>query len=95
MANMKEYRFVKKDPVIDLIRYGFDETKMTIKEVAFLAFVSEGTINNWLYGKTRRPQNITADCVLMILGITRTATWTATGKLVRANLKVIKGGKNA
>lgn len=91
---MQDYRHLDKDPVIDIVRSAFQQTGMDIDEVADKAFVHPRTIHNWLDGATRRPQNITVDCVLCILGITRAATWTETGKILRLSpLKVIQGGK--
>lgn len=87
MSSVKDYRFMDKDPVIDLIRTGFKLTGANISEVAEKAFVSEKTINRWLHGDTKRPQNITADCVLWALGIRREATWIETGKLLEMSPK--------
>lgn len=93
---MKDYRQIEKDPVIDLVRTGFQKTNMTIPEVAYKAFVRPETIRRWLYGEVKRPWNITVDCVLEILGIRREATWIETGEKVEVSkkpFKVIEGGK--
>jgi predicted transcriptional regulator len=94
---LKDYRRIDKDPVIDLIRTAFQQTKADINAVAEKAFVRPQTIRNWLNGDTKRPWNITADCVLSVLGVSRNPVWTATGQPVLSNkqLKLIQGGKES
>lgn len=93
---VKDYRLIDKDPVIDLVRTGLQVSGRKIEDVAELAFVRPDTIKRWLFGETKRPWNITVDCVLSVLGISRDPTWTATGQKVEISkqpFKVIQGGK--
>ena len=76
------YRFEDRDPAMeelcDLIdKSGMsvgDIVKQTHKATNGVYAVSPGTINNWLSGQTRRPQNLTLTWVGYALGYQR--KWT-------------------
>ena len=71
---MSDYRHIDKDPIIDLIRTEFQNLNggkipaEFIERVAVESGVSVGTIRNWLFGDTRRPQHLTVRFVLDAIG---------------------------
>jgi len=72
MAN-NDYRFIDKDPVIDVIRtemqrYG-NLHHGQIAKLSYESGVSHSTIYNWLNGDVRRPQSLSTRFVLEALGI--------------------------
>lgn len=64
-----DYRFIDKDPVVDLIRSAVFDDKREIKDIAAEARVHPNTISRWLYGDTRRPQHFTLMRVFFALGV--------------------------
>jgi transcriptional regulator with XRE-family HTH domain len=60
----KSYSFVDKDPLIDYIRTVIQDSKYSIMFIANVSGVSPQTINNWLYGETKRPQAASLNAVL-------------------------------
>lgn len=68
-----DYRFITKDPIIDVIRTAMQRKgnlgPEQINRVAYEAGVHPGTIHNWLNGDTRRPMSITTRFVLEALGV--------------------------
>lgn len=92
----RDYRQIKKDPLIDLmrteaqkggfIRGGTHTTKADQKHsIATLARdsgVSDTTIRNWFFGDTKRPQGFTSRLVLESLGI-RTQYVRSDGTVIR------------
>lgn len=69
-----DYRFIDKDPIIDIIRTAMQRTGNAspeqINRVAYDAGIHPGTLHNWLNGDTRRPLSITTRFVLEALGVT-------------------------
>lgn len=79
----RDYRHITKDPIIDLIRTeaqreGFikggahkidDGQKRNIGVLAKDSGVSDSTIRNWFFGKTKRPQSLSTRFVLEALGV--------------------------
>lgn len=68
-----DYRFVDKDPVIDVIRtelqrYG-NLSHDQLLRVSYESGVSVSTIRNWLFGDTRRPWSLSTRFVLEALGV--------------------------
>lgn len=72
---MTEYRFLDKDPIIDIIRTAVFKSRIPIKLIAAQARIRPATISRWLYGDTRRPQNYTIQAVLTVLGVRTEYTW--------------------
>lgn len=72
MAN-NDYRFIDKDPVIDVIRTEMGRmgnlSGEQINRVAYDSGISPSTIHGWLTGDTRRPQSLTTRFVLEALGV--------------------------
>jgi transcriptional regulator with XRE-family HTH domain len=68
-----DYRFIDKDPVIDVIRteaqrygnLGHDQ----LSKLAYESGVSISTLHNWFNGDTRRPQSLSTRFVLEALGV--------------------------
>lgn len=75
----KGYRFKDRDPAMeelcDLIhKSGFTVARIVAevnKATAGAYNISPSTINNWLSGKTRRPQNLTMSWVGFAIGYER------------------------
>lgn len=69
-----DYRFIDKDPIIDVIRTAMqrkgNNSPEQIQRVAYDAGIHPGTLNNWLNGDTRRPLSLTTRFVLEALGVT-------------------------
>jgi hypothetical protein len=69
-----DYRFINKDPIIDVIRTAIQRrgnaSPEQINRIAFDAGIHPGTLHNWLDGDTRRPLSITTRFVLEALGVT-------------------------
>lgn len=64
----KSYNFIDKDPMIDIIRTVIFESKWSITFISNESGVSKNTINNWLYGETKRPTAAAMNAVLRVLG---------------------------
>lgn len=82
---MSDYRFVDKDPVLDVIRTAMQRTgnmsPEQINKVAYDSGVSPATIHNWMHGDTRRPLSITTRFVLEALGVS--ISYELDGKAIR------------
>jgi hypothetical protein len=72
----RDYRWVTKDPIIDLLRTECQRLgnisghqNNVLGRIAHDAGIGEGTLRNWFFGETRRPQNITTRFVLEAIGI--------------------------
>lgn len=64
----KSYNFIDKDPIIDEIRTVYQDSGVNYRWVNEHSGVSQGTLNNWFSGVTRRPQAATINAVLRSLG---------------------------
>lgn len=68
-----DYRFIDKDPIIDVIRTAMQRkgnlNPEQINRVAYEAGIHPGTLHNWLNGDTRRPLSLTTRFVLEALGV--------------------------
>lgn len=76
---MSDYRFIDKDPIIDVIRTAIQATGAKIRQLSNNSGVAEITIRNWLEGDTRRPQRLTSEFVLRALGVETTYVWQDSG----------------
>lgn len=72
----RDYRWVNKDPIIDMLRTEAQRVgniaghqNNVLPRIAHDAGIGEGTLRNWFFGETKRPQNITTRFVLEALGI--------------------------
>ena len=76
------YRFVERDPDMEWICNAITESRLKPSEVIGLVYESTNhqlmlhykTVDNWLNGKTKRPQNYTLTAVARALGYDR--VWT-------------------
>lgn len=59
----KSYRFLTKDPIIDLTRTVVQDSGYSYAEISHASGVSANTMYNWFHGKTRRPQFATIEAV--------------------------------
>jgi hypothetical protein len=67
------YSFVDKDPELDMVKFAIEESGMTLEQIEAETEkaghkVSRYTLLNWYYGETRRPQNITMNTVMAVIG---------------------------
>jgi hypothetical protein len=71
------YRFTKKDPAIDSYRtlvedhFGHRVSRKDAAMIAESGGPTAGTISNWFFGKTLRPQNATLEAAGRALGYRR------------------------
>ncbi len=70
----KTYRFVDKDPVIDILRTAFDDTDTSYAQASRASGVSTTTYNNWFKGSTRRPQFASVQATAKAMGYEFTLT---------------------
>ena len=59
----KSYRFLTKDPIIDLTRTVVQDSGMSYVEIHEKSGVSTSTLYNWFHGQTKRPQFCTVNAV--------------------------------
>lgn len=86
MSN-NDYRFIDKDPVIDVIRteaqrYG-NLGHEQLAKLSLESGVSVSTIHNWFFGETRRPQSLSTRFVLEALGVSIQYVRDADGRNIR------------
>ena len=81
---MSDYRFIDKDPVVDIVRTAIHDSGEMYKSIACRAHVSPKTISNWIYGDVKRPQNFTLYKVFRALGVKTEYVYEATGLSVIA-----------
>jgi hypothetical protein len=68
-----DYRFIDKDPVIDVIRTEAQRrgnlSKEQLKRLAYDSGVSVTTLDNWFSGQTRKPLSLSTRMVLEALDV--------------------------
>jgi hypothetical protein len=64
----KTYLFRDKDPVVDIMRTIVQDSGDSYQTIRDNSGVSTGTLRNWFYGATRRPQFATVQAVARALG---------------------------
>lgn len=67
----KGYKFMEKDPVLDQLITLVEESPKSLAKISDESGVSKSCLRNWMYGRTRRPQNITMDFVARAVGVVR------------------------
>lgn len=67
MKLYKSYNWKTKDPIIDAIFTGLDDSGMTINELALSSNVAKSTIINWRK-KTRSPKFMTSAAAIRAMG---------------------------
>lgn len=72
----KGYKFIEKDPVLDALITLVEQSPKSLKAICDQSGVSQSCLRNWMYGKTKRPQNITMEFVARAIGYQR-GPWTA------------------
>lgn len=75
-AKQLGYRFIDKDPVLDMViaqilRTGRSPEWIERETEKLGRKVSAAAVIGWLYGGTRRPQNYTIESVMLALGVRR------------------------
>lgn len=63
------YRFHDRDPRMDEICHVIENSGFSVYEIKAGTGVSESTIRNWLYGKTKNPARKTVEFVLIFCGV--------------------------
>jgi AcrR family transcriptional regulator len=81
------YRFIDKDPVIDIVRTEHQLSKMTVKKLSETSGISVTTFYSWFGGKTRRPQHLTVKYALEALGVKEVYMRIATGEVIKGPRK--------
>lgn len=77
MRLYKSYLFRGKDPVIDEMRtmmqdkFGEKITNKAMEEVEHDGGPTSGTIRNWFFGETKRPQNASIEAAGRAIGMKR------------------------
>lgn len=89
MKIYKSYMFRNKDPIIDKLRTIVKDSMISYVELSANSGVSTGTLHNWFYGETRRPQFASTMAVARALGYDLELVRVDDKKL----LKLIKGGR--
>lgn len=59
----RSYRFISKDPVIDLTRTVVQDSGYNYHQISDASGVSVSTLYNWFHGGTKRPQFCTVNAV--------------------------------
>lgn len=62
------YRFLDKDPIVDAMRTIIQDEGMKHTDIHANGGATAGTLNNWFYGSTRRPQFATIAATARALG---------------------------
>lgn len=89
-ARRKAYRFIAKDPIMDVIASVIDGSGMNPHQIALRAngLVSPTTIYNWGYGKVRRP---THSCLAAVMeSCSYREVWEPTEAAMAEGLKPIR-----
>ena len=74
LSNRKrEYRFIDKDPICDVLRTVIQNDGRSPSAIAREARLADETVLNLLYGTTRKPRNTTVSLIFMACGYTITA----------------------
>lgn len=83
VRDSKGYRFIDKDPVIDLFREAVRRSGLKVSQIAKQSRVTPTTLHSWLGGKTRRPQHATLRAALNACGYNEQFINTTTGHMLR------------
>lgn len=90
----KEYRFIEKDPILDLIKteaqieltghVGGRLSKAAFEKWSLDSGIGVPTLRNWLYGDTKLPRALSTRFALEALGI-RTVRYRRDGSKIEHN----------
>jgi hypothetical protein len=69
----REYRWIDKDPVCDVLRTIISDDGRSPTAIAQAARLTDQTVLNILYGQTRKPRATTVALLFMALGYSLTA----------------------
>lgn len=84
----RNYRFIDKDPICDALRTVIrGEEHLKNNHVHQISGVAAQTIDGWLDGATRRPQNATVCQVTAALGYVRRDELTKDGRVIPGFVK--------
>lgn len=53
------YRFLTRDPMIDVYRTAREQSGKSIEDVARVSGITVQTLKRWEFGDTRKPQHVT------------------------------------
>lgn len=77
-----DYRFIDKDPVVDMIRTAIHDSGRSLKDISGDSFVSSKTLSKWIYGEVKKPQSFTIFKVCKALRIRVEYVYTDSGSSV-------------
>ena len=83
-----EYRFIDKDPVIDLIRTAVYNDGRPEREIAVAAYINPSTLTKLLYGSTKRPQHRTVGSLFEALKIEQRYIYRDSGKTLKVAAEI-------
>lgn len=66
--NVTGYRFLDKDPCVDLFRSAMDRTGMTFQQISEKGGPAVETMRAWDLGTTKRPQHLTFRFAMSAMG---------------------------
>lgn len=78
--NQSGYRFRDKDPIIGLLHAAWQESGMSLKELATESTMSAGSLGGWFTGDVRRPQHASIKFVARALKLDIALYNAATGE---------------
>lgn len=91
MARISVYyrtvRWKDRDPAVDAIQTILEDEHLNSNQAHEISGLAAATINNWLSGKTKKPQNITLAALSSSLGYVRADDIDEDGNLVQGYRK--------
>lgn len=81
-VNYRTLRWGDRDQSVDAIQTVLEDEHLSAARAHEISGVATATINNWLSGKTRRPQNMTLAALSSSVGYVRRDEFDREGKLV-------------
>src|SRR5262245_45346143 len=82
------YRWIDKDPLCDALRQVWEQSHLNVSQAHEVSGLAAGTINNWFFGDTRRPQNASSTQFAAALGAVRRDVMDRNGRVTPAFVMV-------
>jgi transcriptional regulator with XRE-family HTH domain len=67
--NHTGYRFKDKDPIIGLLQAAYEQSGLSLKDLATASTMSVGSLGGWFSGDVRRPQHASVKFVARALNL--------------------------
>lgn len=74
------YNLVDKDPMVDMVVAAIKESGLSHSTIARSSGVTTTTLNNWVSGRTMKPQRLTMEFVLRTCGYEMRVVKTSSGR---------------